>query len=147
MAWDTGTITDAAPWAALSTKLKNLVGGTGAGQSGSASYSLDVFRCRGAATLYKRAIQTNLANTFNTTDGTSFVIPVTTPAANRFITLCIVNTKATAADDPTSVTLDGSNAPTFTKIFSQASGAGTPILKMSLWIGKSGASAPTGTNL
>lgn len=62
MAWDAGTIVSATPHSALSTKLKTLVGGagvanwssvesipagTGAGQSGSASYSVDIFKCSG----------------------------------------------------------------------------------------------------
>lgn len=161
MAWDTGTITNAAPWAQISQKLKNLVGGTGVenwrfeenvpagvgiGQSGSASFSLDVFRCRGSANLYKKIVQLNLANSQLTTDGTSFPHTITTPAASRFITVCVINTKASAADDPTGVTLDGSNAPTFTKIKSQA-GGNTGESKMTLWIGKSSGSAPTGTQL
>lgn len=65
MAWDAGTITNAAPWAQVSQKLKNLVGGsgvanwsfvenipagTGTGQSGSSSYSIDVFKCAGTGT-------------------------------------------------------------------------------------------------
>lgn len=62
MAWDNGSITSDTPGAALSDKLKTLVGstsnwsfvenvpaGTGAGQSGSASYSVDVFKCAGGA--------------------------------------------------------------------------------------------------
>jgi len=60
MAWDNGSITSDTPSAALSDKLKTLVGstdnwsfvenvpaGTGAGESGSASYSVDVFKCAG----------------------------------------------------------------------------------------------------
>jgi len=60
MAWDNGSITSDTPGAALSDKLKTLVGstsnwsfvenvpaGTEAGQSGSASYSVDVFKCAG----------------------------------------------------------------------------------------------------
>lgn len=162
MAWDAGTITNAAPWATLSGKLQALCGttgvenwsyvenvpaGTSQGQSGSASYSLDVFRCRGATNLYNRALQINLANSQITTDGSSFVHTITTPSTNQFITVCIINSKASAADDPTSVSLDGSNAPTFTKIKSQASGGASTILKMTLWIGKTGGSAPTGTQL
>lgn len=164
MAWDAGVITSATPWASLSTKLKNLVGGTGVenwsfvenvpagtgtGQSGSASYSLDVFRCRGATNLYKRIVQVNLFDGGDTNAGnaTTLNFTVTTPGTNQFITVFVSNTKATAADDPTSVSLDGSNAPTFTKIKSQASGAGTPLLKGTLWIGKTGGSAPTGTTL
>jgi hypothetical protein len=164
MAWDAGTITNAAPWVALSTALKNLItGGSGVanwsfvknipagtlgtpGTSGSTTYSLDVFRCRGAATLYERVVQKNLANSQITTDGSSFAHTITTPPASRFITVCVINSKASAADDPTGVTLDGSNAPTFTKIKSQASG-NVGELKMTLWIGKSSASAPTGTQL
>lgn len=60
MAWDTGTITSATPHTALSTKIKNLCtgawsfvenipAGTGAGQSGSAAYSVDVFKSDGAS--------------------------------------------------------------------------------------------------
>jgi len=63
MSLHTGTITDAAPEAAFSTLLKSLVGGagvqnwsfienipagTGANQSGSASFSVDVFKCAGS---------------------------------------------------------------------------------------------------
>jgi len=163
MAWDTGTINSATPVAALSTKLKALVGGTGVenwgfvenvpagtlvGQSGSAAYSLDVFRCRGTTNLYKRLQQINLANAQITTDGTTFVFTIVTPAASKFITVFIANTKAVTADDPTTVALDGVNAPTFTKIKSQAGGAGgTSEVKGTLWIGKSTASAPTGTQL
>lgn len=162
MAWDTGTITSAAPWAALSTKLKALVGGTGVenwsfvenipagtgiGQSGSTGYSIDVFRCRGASTLYKRTGQVNLCNFNSGTDTNSYVnVLSAAPGASKFITVCVINTKASAADDPTSVTLDGSNAPTFTKIKSQA-GGNLGEIKMTLWIGKSSGSAPTGTNL
>lgn len=162
MAWSTGTITSATPVAALSQKVKDLISGgsgignwsfvknipagTSPGQSGSASYSVDLFRNRGATTLYDRLVQKNLANSQITTDGTSFIHTITTPPASRFITVLVVNSKASAADDPTSVALDGSNAPTFTKIKSQASGA-TGILKSTLWIGKSSASAPTGTQL
>jgi hypothetical protein len=163
MAWDTGTITSATPWAALSQKLKDLItggsgvgnwsfvkniaAGVGLGQSGSASYSLDLFRCRGATTLYERVVQKNLASNAITTDGTSFVHTITTPPASRFITVLVVNTKATTPDDPTGVTLDGSNAPTFTKIKSQVGGSGTGDIKLTLWIGKASASAPTGTQL
>lgn len=162
MAWDAGTITNAAPWASLSTKLKTLVGGTGvenwsfvenvpagtgAGQSGSASYSLDVFRCRGAAVLPTRMAQINLGNTGSSTDATSYVFTITTPATSKFLTVFIFNMKGSAADDPTSVTLDGSNAPTFTKIKSQASGGGSTTVKTTLWIAKTGGSAPTGTQL
>lgn len=163
MAWDAGSITSASPWAALSQKLKDLISGgsgvgnwsfvenvpagTGAGQSGATTYSLDVFRCRGATTLYDRVVQKNLANIASTTDGTSFIHAITTPPASRFITVLVFNTKASAAEDPTSVTLDGTNAPTFTKIKSQASGDGSTGLKLTLWIGKSSGSAPTGTNL
>lgn len=65
MAWDSGTITSAAPTDALSTKLKAMVGGagvanwsfvenvpagTGVGQSGAAAYSVDVFKCATAGT-------------------------------------------------------------------------------------------------
>ena len=65
MAWDAGTITSATPHTALSTKIKALFGGsgvanwsfvenipagTGAGQSGSASYSIDVYKCAGSGT-------------------------------------------------------------------------------------------------
>jgi len=162
MAWDAGTITSATPWAALSQKVKDLISGgsgvgnwafvknipagTSAGQSGSTLYSVDLFRCRGATNLYERIVQKSLGTPTSTTDGTSFVLTVTTPPASRFITVCVYNTKASAADDPTSVALDGSNAPTFTKIKSQASGA-SGELKMTLWIGKSSASAPTGTQL
>lgn len=162
MAWDAGTITSATPWADLSTKLKNLVGGTGVenwsfvenvpagtgvGQSGATAYSLDVFLCRGAATLYNRIVQVNLGNTGSPTDASSYVSTITTPATNKFITVFVFNTKASAADDPTSVSLDGSNAPTFTKIKSQASGDGNTVLKTTLWIAKTGGSAPTGTQL
>jgi hypothetical protein len=163
MAWDAGTITNAAPWAALSQKLKDLISsgsnvgnwsfeenvpaGTGIGQSGSASYALDVFLCRGASVLYKRTVQKNLANSQITTDGTSFAHAVITPATNKFISVTVFNTKASAADDPTGVTLNGSNAPTFTKIKSQASGGGSAIVKGTLWIAKTGGSAPTGTTL
>src|SRR5512135_2824715 len=108
MAWDTGVITDAAPWAALSTKLKNMVGGTGVenwsfvenvpagtglGQSGSASYSLDVFRCRGAATLYNRITQINLFNNSDTNASnlTTLTFNVTTPGTNQFLTVFVAN--------------------------------------------------------
>ena len=60
MAWDNGSITSDTPGAALSDKLKTLVGstdnwsfvenvpaGTGAGQSGDANFSVDVFKCAG----------------------------------------------------------------------------------------------------
>lgn len=65
MAWGASTITNAAPWAALSSALQALVGGagvanwsfveqipagTGAGQSGAAAYALDVFKCAGSGT-------------------------------------------------------------------------------------------------
>lgn len=65
MSWDASTITNAAPWATLSGKLQVLVGGagvanwsyveqipagTGAGQSGSALYAVDVFKCAGTGT-------------------------------------------------------------------------------------------------
>lgn len=65
MAWDTGTITSATPFVDLSQKIKDLCGdsgvanwsfvenipaGTGTGQSGSSSYSLDVFKCAGSGT-------------------------------------------------------------------------------------------------
>lgn len=161
MAWDAGTITSATPWAALSAKIQALVGGSGvanwsyvknipagtsAGQSGSASYSLDLFRCRGATNLYNRAVQVNLSGTTTTsnTDATSYAFTVTLPAASRFFTLCVINSKASAADDPASCTFNGTNGPTFTKIKSQASGAGSGELKMTVWIGKTSASAPSG---
>lgn len=60
MAWDLDSITSDTPGAALSDKIKTLVGstdnwsfvenvpaGTGAGESGSADYSVDVFKCAG----------------------------------------------------------------------------------------------------
>jgi hypothetical protein len=65
MAWDTGTIASATPHTALSTKIKALFGGsgvanwsfvenipagTGAAQSGSTSYSVDVYKCAGSGT-------------------------------------------------------------------------------------------------
>jgi hypothetical protein len=163
MAWSAGSITSATPWSALSQKVKDLItagpnlgnwsfvknipAGTGTGQTGDATYSIDLFRCRGAATLYERVVQKNLASSQITTDGTVFAHTVTTPAASRFITVLVWNTKASAADDPTSVVLNGSNAPTFTKIKSQISGGASTILKGTLWIGKSSGSAPTGTTL
>jgi len=62
MAWDNGSITSDTPGAALSDKLKTLVGstdnwsfvenvpaGTGTGESGSTGYSVDVFKCAGGA--------------------------------------------------------------------------------------------------
>jgi len=165
MAWDTGTITSATPWAALSAKLQALVGtsgvanwgfvknipaGTSAGQSGSTSYSLDVFRCRGATNLYNRAKQEALASAQqSSSDATSYAFTITVPSASRFITVFVANTKTTGTpDDPATVTLNGSNAPTFTKIKSQAGAiGGTGDVKTTLWIGKSSASAPTGTTL
>jgi hypothetical protein len=71
MAWSSGTIASSTPWVDLSSKLKAICGlddtggrsptrnwsfvgnvpaGTGAGQSGSTSYSLDVFKCAGSGT-------------------------------------------------------------------------------------------------
>lgn len=65
MAWDTGTITSITPHTALSTKIKALFGGsgvanwssvenipagTGTAQSGSAAYSVDVYKCAGSGT-------------------------------------------------------------------------------------------------
>lgn len=62
MAWDLDSITSDTPGAALSDKLKTLVGstdnwsfvenvpaGTGTGESGSTGYSVDVFKCAGGA--------------------------------------------------------------------------------------------------
>lgn len=165
MAWDAGTITDAAPWAALSTKIKALCGGagvenwefvenipagTGAGQSGSASYSLDVFKCHGRNDPYTDVYPTNKLNASDTNAGaaTSIVFAgVGALSANKVFTVSVINTKATAADDPTAVTLDGSNAPTFTKIASKIGGDATGIIKVTVWMGSSGGSAPTGTNL
>lgn len=65
MAWDAGTITNAAPWDALAQKLEDLCGdtgvvnwsyveripaGTGTNQSGSSTYAVDVFKCAGTGT-------------------------------------------------------------------------------------------------
>jgi hypothetical protein len=161
MAWDTGTITSATPWAALSQKVKDLISGgsgianwafvknipagSGAGQSGSSSYSLDLFRCRGKTNLYSRVVQTNLCNQAITTDGTTFDFTTTSPSASVFTVVCVINTKASAADDPTSVAYtNGANNPTFTKIKSQA-GGGSGEIKMTIWIGKNTTPAPTGT--
>lgn len=163
MAWDAGTITNASPWAQVSSKIQALCGGagvenwsylggipagTGTGQSGSAAYSVDVFLCKGNNTVPADISYTTLLAANSTVDGASFVFgSVPAMAANRVYTVAIINSKASAADDPTSVALDGANAPTFTKIKSQASGGASTILKATLWIGKSGASAPAGTNL
>src|SRR5262252_3450210 len=109
MAWDAGTIVSGTPVAAFSQKIKDLItagpnlgnwsfvknipAGSGLGTTGSTTYSGDLFRCRGATTLYERVIQKNLGSLQNTTDATSFVMAgVTPPPANRFITVCVVNT-------------------------------------------------------
>jgi len=163
MTWDAGSSTNAAAWASLSTKLKNLCGttgaeawefvenipaGTGALQSGSASYSCDVFRCNGTNTKLSPVSTVNKLNAANTTDASSFVFAgVGALNANKVYTLAVINTKATLADSPTTVTLDGSNAPTFSLISTQVGGDGTGIIKVSIYLAKSGGSAPTGTNL
>lgn len=165
MAWDAGTITSAAPWAAVSQKLKDLItggsgvanwsfvenvpAGTGIGQSGSATYSLDVFRCRGATTLYKRATHRNLASATDTSNVSTYnFTPTLVGQANRFFICAVISTKASSADDPSTVSFsNGANNPTFTKIKSQAGGAASSPLKVTLWIGKTGGSAPTGTTL
>jgi hypothetical protein len=162
MAWSAGTITSATPYAALSQKIKDLISGgsgianwsfvenipagTQPGQTGTTGYSIDVFRCRGAATLYKRLVQTNMVNGQDTTNTTSYVFtlgaaaPQAVPAASRFMIVAVVNVTSAGTDaaDPTGVTMNGTNPPTFTKIKSQASGSSSPnkIIKATLWIGK-----------
>lgn len=200
MAWDAGSIASAAPWAALSTKLKNLCGtsgvgnwefvenvaaGTGQGQSGSTLYTLDVFRCRGAATRYDPVGPLNKYNSNVTTDGASFAHTISALSASRVFTVAVINTQDKAwtgpggitstlipggpgtadatntepdhtdedivygppfAAIPTSVTLDGANAPTFSLIKTQ-SGGNNGEIRISLYMGVSSGSAPTGTTL
>jgi hypothetical protein len=165
MTWDAGTITDAAPWAALSTKIKALCGdagaenweflenvpaGTGIGQSGSASYALDVFVCRGTNSRPNDVGYVNKLSASDTNAGASTSIVfagVSALAANKVFTVVVTSTKATACNDPSSVVLDGADAPTFTMISSKIGGDATGIVKVSVWMGKSGADAPAGTNL
>ena len=163
MAWDEGVILDDAPWERLSEKVKALCGtagaetwellervpaGTGEGQSGSDAYAVDVFRCNGTNLKYRPVSHVNLLNAGNTTDATSFAFAgVGAMSANRFYTIAIHNTKASNANTPVSVTLDGANAPTFTKVADAEGVHASNILRASVWIGKSGANAPTGTTL
>jgi hypothetical protein len=68
-------------------------------------------------------------------------------AANKVFTVVVSSTKATACNVPATVVLDGADAPTFTLLKSQIGGDATGICMLSVWIGKSAAAAPAGTNL
>lgn len=91
MAWATGTITSATPHVSLSTAIKNLFGGagvvnwsfveaipagTGVGQSGITTFTVDVYKCSGTGTD---------ANSAGINWFIGFGIPVTDGAVSSFI--------------------------------------------------------------
>ena len=160
MVWDAGTITDAAPWNQISQKMKNACGltgsenwefltnvpaGTGLRESGNANYSLDVFRCNGKNTKYKSCEVYPIGSVASSTDTNSYNISVSGLSANKFFMVVVMSSKASNAEDPTSVTMNGSYDVTFTKIGSQALTDASATQKMSVWFGKSGSDAPTAT--
>jgi len=137
MSWNSGSIVSVTPWADLSTKLKNLCGGagvenwsflenipagTGTQQSGSASYSLDLFKCKGSNARYMPITVTNKLNANITADGASFNFNAGVLRGGRVYILSIINTKASAADQPVSVAFTGTNVPVFSLLKTQAGG-------------------------
>lgn len=165
MAWDAGSITSVTPWADLSQKIKDLIAaagsgaenwefvenipaGTNYGQSGSASYSVDVFRCNGTNNKIDNFSAINKLSGQDSTNATSYTFAgVSALSANKVFIVTVVNTKSTLTDSPTSVTLDGADAPTFYKIADQVGGDATGIVRVSVWMAKSAGAAPAGTNL
>ena len=165
MAWDSGSITSAAPWAALSQKIKDLCGtagggenwefmgnvpaGTALGQSGSDSYSLDVFRCSGKNTDKQTPVTVDIKASVGSSDNvTGYGFSITPLAAGK-IQLLVVGSvhDAAAGEAPSSVVLNGDYAPTFTKIIDVNGGGAPTRVNMSLWIAKTGEDVPTGTTL
>lgn len=165
MAWDAGSITSVTPWADLSQKIKDLIAaagsgaenwefvenipaGTSYGQSGSSLYSVDVFRCNGKNTKVDAFSAVNKLSGQDSTDANSYTFAgVGALSANKVYIVSVVNRKTTLTDSPASVTLDGADAPTFYKIADKVGGDATGILRLTVWMAKSGVSAPAGTNL
>lgn len=137
MAWDSGSITSTTSWDALSAKLKALCGtsgvenwsfvervpaGTGQGQSGAATYHCDVFKCAGTNTQQVPVNFLNKLATTNTTDAAVFTFNPGNIDPQKGYILSVINTKASAADQPVTPAFTGANAPVFVLLKTQAGG-------------------------
>lgn len=157
MTWDAGSIQSTTPWADLSTKLKTMCGaagaenwsfvenipaGTSVGQSGSASYSIDLFQCKGSNTVKVPVTAVNKLSTGVTTDGTQFTLNAGTLVPDRVYLLTVINTKASAADQPSGVAFHGTNVPQFQLVKTQAGGNAGEI-RTTVYLARSHAAGTT----